>query len=213
MTLTPLAFASLTSATEVFVLTWQMCIGTLYAAASAISLAVPVSSAAAGIPLTPSFWLTSPSFIFPPSAKYKSSQWATTHILFFGAFIIACAIYFVFSTGLPSSDRAITPAFERASISVGSILLSPLVTAAAIYTLALAFAALFLIYSTTSVLSTTGFVLGIASRLVTPPAAAALHPVIMSSFSVKPGSRKCTCISTSPGAAAIPSASISTSAL
>ncbi len=47
--------------------------------------------------------------------------------------------------------------------------------------------------------SFTGAVLAIAATAVKPPAAAARSPVAIVSFSGKPGSRKCTCGSMSPG--------------
>ena len=58
------------------------------------------------------------------------------------------------------------------------------VIAADTYTCASASFAFSKIYCTVSTLSTVGFVFGIASTLVTPPAAAALQPLIISSFSV-----------------------------
>ena len=149
--------------------------------------------------------------MIPPFAKYKSSQWDTTVIPSFGAACIASAINSVLITGLPSSLKAIAPASFKAAKLQSTSLCNPFVIAADTYTWASASFALFKIYCTVSTLSTVGFVFGIASTLVTPPAAAALQPLIMSSFSVWPGSRKCTCISTKPGAAINPLASMVTS--
>jgi len=57
-------------------------------------------------------------------------------------------------------------------------------------------------------LSAAGAVLGMQTTVVKPPAAAAREPVAIVSFCVWPGSRKCTWMSTSPGAATSPRASI-----
>ena len=62
-------------------------------------------------------------------------------------------------------------------------------------------------YRSTSGESATGFVLGMQATEVTPPAAAASQPVRMSSLWVKPGSRRWTCMSTSPGSRTFPPAS------
>ena len=102
----------------------------------------------------------------------------------FGARFIAFLRYAVLTTGLPSSLSPTAPAALSASRSVGSSLLSPFVTLAATYTLASAFFALSRMQRTVSGLSVVGFVLGIASRLVTPPAAAARQPVRISSLAV-----------------------------
>ena len=52
--------------------------------------------------------------------------------------------------------------------------------------------------------SIAGSVLGIQATPVNPPFAAALHPVITVSSSSLPGSRRCTCISKSPGTITFP---------
>ena len=59
-----------------------------------------------------------------------------------------------------------------------------------------------------STLSTVGFVFAMHTTVVKPPFAAAREPVWISSLYVKPGSRKCTCVSISPGPTIIPDASI-----
>ena len=56
----------------------------------------------------------------------------------------------------------------------------------------------------TAALSLTGSVLGMAQMEVKPPAAAARAPVSMVSACSLPGSRKCTCRSTKPGATTSP---------
>jgi len=53
-----------------------------------------------------------------------------------------------------------------------------------------------------------GVVFGIATTVVKPPAAAARAPLAIVSFCAPPGSRRCTCISISPGATSSPAASI-----
>ena len=58
-----------------------------------------------------------------------------------------------------------------------------------------------------------GSVLGIARTEVTPPFTAAAVPLSMVSLSSLPGSRRCTCISTTPGMTIFPLASIIVSAL
>src|SRR6185369_9387227 len=56
-------------------------------------------------------------------------------------------------------------------------------------------------------LSFTGLVFGMQQMEVKPPAAAARDPLSMVSACSNPGSRRCTCISTKPGATIIPVAS------
>ncbi len=53
-----------------------------------------------------------------------------------------------------------------------------------------------------------GVVLGMAAKDVTPPFSAASVALAMVSLSSRPGSRRCTCISTSPGNITHPRASI-----
>ena len=66
-------------------------------------------------------------------------------------------------------------------------------------------------YSTTHSLSMTGFVLGIQHTVVNPPLAAAFAPLSISSLCSRPGARKCTCKSISPGTTHLPLASIHSS--
>ena len=173
-------------------------------AAAAISRAVPQSSAAAGMPGTPSLRETSPSCIRPPEARYKSSQWAVTVSPKEGACSRASSRRRVFTTGLPSSLRAMAPASFKAARSASSFPCKSLVTQAAVYTAASAVWARSSSARTVSGESMAGLVLGMASRLVTPPAAAARQPEYTSSLWVRPGSRRWTCISTRPGAATRP---------
>ena len=81
------------------------------------------------MPFIPRSLETLPSLIFPPSARNKSSQCAVTVRPSSSASCIASAINFVFTTGLPSSERAIIPASLSAGISVISSLFKPLVIA------------------------------------------------------------------------------------
>ena len=60
---------------------------------------------------------------------------------------------------------------------------------------------------TTAASSSAGRVLGMATTAVNPPRAAARVPVSMVSASSSPGSRRCTCRSTSPGLTTHPEAS------
>ena len=182
MTFTPRAFASRMRATLPLVLTWQMCTAASMEAAAAISLAVPQSSAAAGMPGSPSSRARGPSFIFPPRARSMSSQWAVRVRPNFCAFSKASSRQRELPTGTPSSLMAMAPAAFRASRSVSSSPCIPLVTQAAVYTAASAEAAFSNRARTPSGLSMGGLVLGMASRLVTPPAAAARHPVNTSSL-------------------------------
>ena len=119
------------SAAEVAVLTWQICTGTSYAAAAAISRAVPQSSAAAGTPGRLSFSETSPSCMTHFFARNKSSQCAVTRMWSFGASHNAFTRQAVSMTGRPSSLKAMAPASCSASKSHSSSPFSPYVIAAA----------------------------------------------------------------------------------
>ncbi len=111
----------------------------------------------------------------------------------------------LFGTGRPSSLTATAPASRSAARSVRCSPRSPQVIAATGQTRAFAAFARPRISATTSGLSQAGLVLGMQATAVKPPAAA--QPVKISSLWVKPGSRRCTCISTSPGARQRPVAS------
>ena len=60
-------------------------------------------------------------------------------------------------------------------------------------------AAFLRMYSVTPALSFTGFVFGMHATAVNPPATAAAVPVAIVSLCSCPGSRRCTCMSISPG--------------
>ena len=141
-----------------------------------------------------------------------SSQWAKTGISSLAASLSASRISSAVLTGTPSSEKAQQPASFKACISVSFSPFSPTETAPIGRTWASALAAFSSIYFTVSALSHTGFVLGMAQTVVTPPAAAARHPEIISSLYSRPGSRKCTCKSISPGAKTSPEASMILSA-
>ena len=110
--------------------------------------------------------------------------------------------------GTPSSVNPTAPAAASCFISVSCFPCMPMVTLAQVVTWIPVFAPLSRIYFRVSSLSTVGFVFAISTTVVTPPFAAAAAPVLISSFAVKPGSLKCTCTSTSPGATNSPSALI-----
>ena len=194
MTCTPRALASRIRATEPLVLTWQMWMGAPMEAAAAISRAVPQSSAAAGMPGTPKCWETFPLVHQPTRSKVQVlavgsdppfPAWAPVPRL------PASAGYS--PPGGRQSLRAIAPASRKAAKSVSSSPCRSLVTQAAVYTWASAVFARSNKASTVSGESIAGLVLGIASKLVTPPAAAARQPVYTSSLWVSPGSRRWTC--------------------
>ena len=110
--------------------------------------------------------------------------------------------------GMPSSVKPTAPPDTSASMSVSSFPAIPFVTVAQVYIFASVCFPLSMTYASVSMLSTAGFVFAINTTLVKPPLSAAFAPVSISSLCVKPGSRKCTCTSTSPGATMHPAASI-----
>ncbi len=112
------------------------------------------------------------------------------------------------ATPSPSSVNITTPALTSSPISVSSAPRRPLVMAADGSTLTMPSAlALDLTSSMMATLSMAGMVLGMATSVVTPPAAAARVPLAMVSLPSWPGSRKCTCKSTRPGMSQRPFAS------
>ena len=172
------------------VLTWAMWIRVSAESARAISRAVMASSLARSMPGTPSSAETVPLCMMPPFISSKSSQWEMVSRPFCSAETIPSRMSRAEGTGFPSSDTATAPAAFRAAMSVRVSPCIPLVMAATGYTWALADAAFSKIYWSTSGESATGLVLGMQATAVTPPAAAASHPVRMSSLWVKPGSRR-----------------------
>ena len=69
-----------------------------------------ISSAAAGIPLSPSLVATRPSCITPPAESDGSSQWSATGISKVRAYSSAVRIRWLEATGWPSSETATAPA-------------------------------------------------------------------------------------------------------
>ena len=141
-----------------------------------------------------------------------SSQWLIMSISCFFASRKASRAISAFCTGEPSSERATAPAALSAAKSVIFSPFCPKVTAAMGKTFTAAFFARSRIYSTPAGVSVTGFVFGMQAAEVTPPAAAAREALSMSSLYSKPGSRICTCISTSPAQTLSPPASKTSSA-
>ncbi len=111
-------------------------------------------------------------------------------------------------TGTPSSERATAPASFRAWASVRASPRSPMDTAPMGHTRTPQHSpARSRTQRTCSGLSITGRVLGMQATEVKPPRAAAAVPLAMSSLYSKPGSRRWTCISTSPAQTVRPRAS------
>ncbi len=115
-------------------------------------------------------------------------------------------------TGEPSSVKATAPASTNWPISANSFPSRFLLTQATTSTLQ--WSALWArsrTNSTAAWLSMGGSVLGMQAIEVKPPASAAAVPVSMVSSSSKPGSRRWTCMSISPGLTILPAASITVS--
>ncbi|MNC07245.1 hypothetical protein D3C75_547870 [compost metagenome] len=150
-----------------------------------------------------------PSATAQPSTSELSSQWAITGISSPAAIFIASFIIWALCTPTPSSVKPIAPASFKAAKSVSSRPSSFFVMAAYGSTFTSpASAALSFTNCTISGLSVTGRVFGMQAIVVKPPFAAERAPVSMVSLCSKPGSRRCTCISISPGISSLPSASI-----
>ena len=109
--------------------TWQMWTWAPVSSASMASRMTTSSSAIAGRPSSHSWRDTLPSFTARPSTIEVSSQWHSTGISRRRARISTSRIRLALSTLQPSSDRAMAPAFFRASASVGSSPRSPMDTA------------------------------------------------------------------------------------
>src|SRR5262245_12819034 len=114
-------------------------------------------------------------------------------------------------TGLPSSVIATQPAAFSSAMSASCSPFWPRDTAPIGYTRArLASAAFLRMYSVTPALSFTGAVLGMQATAVNPPATAAAVPVATVSLCSCPGSRRCTCMSISPGQTTSPAGMFTT---
>ena len=93
------------------------------------------------------------------------------------------------------------PASLNSFISAGSSPFIPFVIQAQVFTLINAFLPFFNTSNTLCGVSIGGLVFAIATIVVKPPLAAALAPLSISSLYSNPGSLRCTCTSTNPGAA------------
>ena len=163
----PSAFASFTMVTLSFVEQWQRCSLAPVSFAKIISLAMITSSTELVIPASPCFLVISSAFTTPPWTKWMSSQCANTGILHSAAIFIASLYKSVRMTDLPSSLIAGLPAWTMPLISASSSPCCPFVTAPTCKTLVSPSLSAFLCtYDTTSALSTTGFVFGIAKIVV-----------------------------------------------
>src|ERR1051325_1746971 len=188
---------------------WARCTRPPVSPARMMFLAPLISSAAEGIPLRPSRAEISPSCIAPPRASERSSQWSATAIPKVCAYSSAVRMRRLEATGFPSSLTATAPASTSSPNSVSCSPFWPIDTAAIGETRAFpARAAWRSTKPTVAWLSVTGSVLGIAQTAVNPPAAAAIAPVAIVSACSKPGSRRCTWMSMSPGATTLPAASM-----
>jgi hypothetical protein len=96
------------------------------------------------------------------------------------------------STGLPSSVNPTAPAFTNSWKSVISLPRLPKVAAGIASSFTTGPRAASSIHRRLFTESFTGVVLGIATTVVNPPAAAAAVPVAIVSLCVCPGSRRCT---------------------
>ena len=186
-----------------------MCTGTPSFSASNTSRATITSSAAGVIPRRPRLVAITPSFALPPSVRLNSSQCEMTVISNVLAYCSACFIKSAFSTGRPSSLTATAPANFSSPICASSSPFCPFEIHPIGYTFTFpASFALEIMYDTSAALSIGGSVFGIQAIDVKPPIAAARVPLSMSSLYSKPGSRKCVCMSISPGATINPAASM-----
>ncbi len=142
-----------------------------------------ISSAMAGRPSIHSWRETLPSFTARLATMEVSSQWHRTGSSSRLAWMRASRIRLALSTLHPSSDRAMAPAFFRASASVSSPPCSPTDTAPMGYTWTpQAWDAFSRIYWICSGVSTVGLVFAMQATAVTPPRAAAAVPVKISSL-------------------------------
>ena len=136
---------------------------------------------------------------------FLSSQWVIIGTLNCFVYSKALRITSAFMIGAASSDKATAPLFINIPISEISSPFAYFETEAIGKTLArFSFFPLDMTSSTTAVLSITGSVLGMQATEVKPPLTAAFTPDAIVSLYSKPGSRRCTCISISPGAITLP---------
>ena len=183
----------------VFVLIWHICPLTLFVSEITISLAAIISSASGNTPCTPNSSATLPALIAPADTDF-SSQCDATNVPNLSTSIIASLIILLFTTGIPSSENAIAPAFFNSSKFTNSSPFSPLLTDAYGKILhKFTLLASCIIFCNVSTLSGVGFVFGIGHIVVNPPATALFEPVSIVSLCSPPGSLKWQCISIIPG--------------
>ena len=176
--------------------------------ASRQSLAISTSSETVGAPATPVSFETAPWLTPELPMRSGSSSWKLMGTRSAAARRMASVTRRTSLIGIPSSVKPTAPRAFRPSMSVSSFPCKPFVTAAVFKTWIGSRSARFLRSESVSSLSTAGFVFAMQITVVYPPAAALAAPVSMSSLYVKPGSRKCTCTSTRPGATIFPLASM-----
>src|SRR5712692_1491231 len=200
VTRTPRAFASRMARTVPAALTWATCRWAPVISARSRSRCTMATSAAAGIPGSPSRVATAPSFMQPGPVSVRSSACTMTGRPRSCAYSKARRITPADITGRPSSVRQTHPASLSSAMSLSDSPRDPRVMAPAGSTRANpASRARACTNLATEALSQTGRVFGMAMTVVTPPAAAARVPEAMVSFPSSPGSRRCTCRSTNPG--------------
>src|SRR5580658_9418501 len=167
------------------------------------------SSAALGHPRSPRRIDMSPSFMTAPSVMDWSWQWSMTGRSNIFAYSIARRMRSLDWTQSPSSVIATTPARFREPMgdSVSPFIPIVIVPVGSTLTTASRRTASWMNWMVPA-LSAGGVVFGMQTTVVKPPAAAALEPVNIVSLWVWPGSRKWTWMSTRPGDATSPRASI-----
>ena len=172
------------------------------------------SSASEGWPPRPRRLDHSPSCMDPPAVSSSTSQcWASTtrrppvRWSSPAAYSRARLITWESCTPAPSSVKIRTPSRTSSAMGTRSAPRRPTVMAADGYTSQHAPALRSCTSRTTAAQSMGGSVLGMATMAVNPPNAAPRAPVSTVSASSRPGWRRWTCRSTSPGATTQPEAS------
>ncbi len=195
----PRAFASRIRSIEPAVETCVRCTRASAAPATRIARATADSSAAFGMPASPSIADTGPSFMTPLPERARSCGCSITKRSRERAYSSACWKRRASSTGEPSSENATAPAAASSMRSESSVPLRPRVIVAMGSTRAPPAATPRAMSSATRPgESIAGSVFGIAQTVVKPPRNAARAPVAIVSDSSKPGSRRCACRSMKP---------------
>ena len=178
--------------------------------ASAQSRATCTASDTPGMPESPMRADTTPSCITPSPDRHMSSSCRVNSSPVARWYCSARRITRALSTGTPSSDSAAAPASARSPCSVSAPPCCPTVMAGMNPVGTTASCAARCSSDPRMLgLSVGGWVLGMASTVTTPPAAALAVPDAMSSACSLPGVRRCTCTSTMPGITVRPAASTS----